>query len=162
MEREKLTVLILLLVLVSGCSFLENKRFRESIVYCSYTEESNIIYGRQCLVEIVIENLTNDYLLWNKVVLIGNPDSTGIGYRNNYVQNNDIILGPNEKVIKGFQLHANDSQYQLLSNGKMIEIWLESKDQKIRYPLGLEGDYPCVSGSEFCTQPQEIFFLRRI
>jgi len=43
----------------------------------------------------------------------------------------------------------NENQYNLLSQGKMIEIRLESKNRKVRYPpLELIGDYPCISGSK--------------
>jgi len=56
----------------------------------------------------------------------------------------------------------NENQYNLLSQGKMIEIRLESKNRKVRYPpLELIGDYPCISGSKSCTQPEDTYFLRR-
>jgi len=98
----KLLLLILMLLLFLECSFSRKHNFDESIIYCSYTEASNIVYGKQCLVEIEIENLTNDSLVWDKVILIGNPDSIGLGYGFGYVQNYEATLGPREKVIKGF------------------------------------------------------------
>lgn len=160
MKKINLVIFLIVLVMIS-CSE-KNILFDERIVYIEYISDEYTNHIPTANIEVLIKNNSMDTLEWNKKILI-----EGNGETNVYESDQEVILYPQELIVKQIKVVLNDKQLELLKQRCHLGVTVIDNNDSSKYDLLLDEDYNCCQKrieNSACKgqRPDKLFLLRRI